>query len=189
MRRAGLLSMLLLLALPALAQSTSFKADPTQSKVAFRVGGTLHETHGTFSLKSGDVTFGPGQISGLIVVSAGSGTSGNDTRDRRMTSSILDAPHFAEATFRPEHLTGEIASTGSSTVQVTGVLTLHGTPHDLTVPLEVHIDSKTCTAKTQFMIPYIQWGLKDPSTFLLKVDKEVTMEITLVGQISTSTQR
>jgi polyisoprenoid-binding protein YceI len=189
MRRAGLLSMLLLLALPLLAESSRFEADPAQSKVAFRVGGTMHEVHGTFHLGSGNVTFGPGQISGLIVVSAASGVSGSDTRDRRMTTSILEAPHFAEATFRPEHLTGEIAPTGGSSVQVTGVLTLHGTPHDLTVPLEVHIDGKTCTANTRFIIPYIEWGLKNPSTFLLKVDKEVAMEVTLVGQLSTSEQR
>jgi polyisoprenoid-binding protein YceI len=81
-------------------------------------------------------------------------------------------------------MNGSIASTGDSTVQVDGVFALHGTPHDLTIPMQIHIDGKTATAKTHFMIPYVKWGLKDPSTLLLKVDKEVNMDITLAGQLS-----
>jgi hypothetical protein len=57
----------------------------------------------------------------------------------------------------------------------------------VTVPVQIHIDGKTCTRKTRFVIPYVKWGLKDPSTFLLRVDKEVEMEIALVGQLSATT--
>jgi hypothetical protein len=84
-------------------------------------------------------------------------------------------------------MVGSISAIGDSVVQVEGVFTLHGAPHDLTVPMQIHIGGTTCTAKTRFMIPYVKWGLKDPSTFLLRVDKEVGMEITLVGQLSSST--
>lgn len=174
----------------ALAQSTKLVIDPAQSKVAFSLGDVLHQVHGTFQVQSGMVEFDHGspQLSGLIVVVAGSGKSGNNTRDRRMTFDILDAPHFAEATFSPRHLSGEIAPGGDSAVQMNGVLMLHGTPHDLTVPIQIQVDGKTCTAKTRFTIPYVKWGLKDPSTFILRVDKEVEMDITLVGQLSTLMQ-
>jgi polyisoprenoid-binding protein YceI len=103
-----------------------------------------------------------------------------------MSADILNAQKFAEATFVPQHMNGSIAPTGDSTVQIDGVFTLHGTPHDLTVPMQIHIDGTNCTARTHFVIPYVKWGLKDPSTFLLHVDKQVNMDITLAGQVSGS---
>jgi polyisoprenoid-binding protein YceI len=150
------------------------------------LGDVLHSVHGSFHVESGTVQFDPGspQISGSIVVAAGSGKSGNDTRDHKMSTDILNASKFTEATFVPRHMNGSLAANGDSTVQVDGVFTLHGTPHDLTVPMQIHIDGKACTAKTHFVVPYVKWGLKDPSTFLLRVDKEVAMDITLTGQLA-----
>lgn len=183
----------LLLFIPAIArgraQVETFTVNPERSEVAFSIGDVLHQVHGTFRIQSGSVQFNSGSspMSGSIVVAAGSGKSGNSTRDHRMTVDILNAPQFAEATFDPTHLNGAIAATGDSTVQVDGVFILHGTPHDLTLPIQIHTEGKTCTAKAHFMIPYVKWGLKDPSTFLLRVNKEVDMEITLVGQLSTAT--
>jgi polyisoprenoid-binding protein YceI len=173
----------------AFAQSKTFTVNPDQSEVAFSLGDVLHQVHGTFHIQNGNVSFDDRSphLSGSIVVAAGSGKSGNNTRDRRMTVDILNAPQFAEASFSPKQMIGSVAAAGDSAVQVVGVLMLHGTAHDLTVPMQIHIDGKTCTAKTRFVIPYVKWGLKDPSTFLLRVDKEVEMEITLVGQLSATT--
>jgi hypothetical protein len=67
---------------------------------------------------------------------------------------------------------------------VTGVFTLHGTPHDLTVPMQIHIEGSSLTAKTRFTVPYVKWGLKDPSIFILKVAKEVDIDLKLVGGLS-----
>jgi polyisoprenoid-binding protein YceI len=173
------------------AQDRTFTVDPDRSEVMFSLGDVLHQVHGTFRVQGGSVRFDSGsfQMSGAIVVAAGSGNSGNSTRDHRMSVGILNAAQFTVVTFDPTHLYGSVAATGDSTVQVDGVFTLHGTPHNLTLPIQIHMDGKTCTAKTRFMIPYVQWGLKDPSTFLLRVNKEVDMEISLVGQLSTTTPR
>jgi polyisoprenoid-binding protein YceI len=169
-----------------LAQGKTFVVNPDQSDVVFSLGDVLHQVHGTFHVQGGSVRFDSSspQLAGAIVVAAGSGKSGNTTRDHRMTVDILNAPQFTEASFKPTHMDGAIAATGDSTVQVNGVFTLHGTPHDLTVPMQIHMDGNTCTAKTHFMIPYVKWGLKDPSTFILRVNKEVDMEITLVGEVA-----
>jgi hypothetical protein len=59
-----------------------------------------------------------------------------------------------------------------------------GNPHDLTVPMQIHIDGNQCIVKGHFVAPYVKWGLKDPCIFILKVAKEVDIDLTLVGNLS-----
>jgi len=101
-----------------------------------------------------------------------------------MNSDVLDVTHFAEVSFAPKSFQGTVKASGDSTIQVTGVFTLHGTPHDLTVPMQIHIDGSALTAKTNFQVPYVQWGLKDPSIFILKVAKVVDIDLSLSGSLS-----
>jgi hypothetical protein len=50
--------------------------------------------------------------------------------------------------------------------------------------MQVHIDGSSLTAKGHFTVPYVQWGLKDPSVFILSVAKEVDIDLTLTGQVA-----
>lgn len=183
-----LLALPLLLTLPALAQHQTFTVAPDASAVAFTLGGSEHSTHGTFHVKDGAIAFDPSAhtLSGTIDVAAGSGNSGSQGRDKKMTNDVLDAPHFADVTFTPHSYQGTLAPTGDSTLQVTGTFTLHGTPHEITVPVQVHLDGSNSTVKTHFTVPYVQWGLKDPSVFILKVAKQVDIDLTLAGRLSTN---
>jgi hypothetical protein len=56
--------------------------------------------------------------------------------------------------------------------------------HEITIPILVHLESTTAAAKARFAVPYIQWGLKDPSFLFWKADKEVAIDLNLVGTIS-----
>jgi hypothetical protein len=50
--------------------------------------------------------------------------------------------------------------------------------------MQVHIENGRMTAKGHFTVPYVQWGLKDPSIFILKVAKEVGIDLALTGGLS-----
>jgi polyisoprenoid-binding protein YceI len=180
-----LLALLLTSASSVLAQHQTFNVSPENSDVAFSLGGNAHAVHGTFHLQSGTIDFDSSErkISGTVLVAAGSGNSGEPSRDRKMNSDVLDVAHFADISFAAQSYQGTIAPSGDSTIQVTGVFTLHGTPHDLTVPMQIHIDGDKLTAKTHFTVPYVKWGLKDPSIFILKVAKEVDIDLTLNGRL------
>ena len=184
----------LFLALPfilapiAFAQHQNFTVNPDAGKVAFSLGGSGHHVDGSFHVQSGSIDFDRSAqaISGLVVVAAGSGNSGDQGRDKKMNSDVLDVAHFAEIAFAPKSFQGTIAASGDSTIQVSGVFTLHGTAHELTVPMQIHIEGSTLTAKAHFTVPYVQWGLKDPSIFVLKVAKVVDVDLTLEGSLSSS---
>jgi polyisoprenoid-binding protein YceI len=180
------LALSLALAPFAFAQHQTFTVNPDASKVAFSLGGNTHHVDGTFHVQSGSIDFDRSAqtISGSVVVAAGSGNSGDQGRDKKMNSDVLDVSHYADVSFVPKSYQGTIAPTGDSTIQVTGVFTLHGTPHDLTVPMQIHIDGTSLTAKTHFAVPYVQWGLKDPSIFVLKVAKEVGIDLALAGSLN-----
>jgi polyisoprenoid-binding protein YceI len=168
------------------AQQQTFTASPTACSVAFALTGTGHEVKGTFHVQSGTIQFdrSASKMSGLIVVSAVSGESGDKGRDKNMRSNVLDVEHFADVTFAPQSYQGAIAPSGDSTIQVMGTFTLHGALHDLTVPMQVHIERSSVTARGKFVIPYVKWGLKDPSVFILKVAKDVQIDLTLVGTLA-----
>lgn len=181
----------LFLALPlsivsvAFARHQTFTVNPDTSQVAFALAATGHHVQGTFHVQSGSIVFDRSTpaLSGEIVVAAGSGNSGEPRRDKKMNTDVLDVPHFAEVTFEPKSYQGTIAPSGDSDIQVSGVFTLHGTSHDITVPMQIHIDGTNITAKGHFTVPYVQWGLKDPSIFILKVAKEVGIDLSLAGAL------
>ena len=168
------------------AQHQTFTVNPDASKVAFALGGNTHHVDGTFHVQSGSIDYDRSAqtISGSVIVAAGSGNSGDQGRDKKMNSDVLDVAHFADVSFVPKSYQGTIPASGDFTIQVTGVFTLHGTPHDLTAPMQIHIEGTALTAKTHFTVPYVQWGLKDPSIFILKVAKVVDIDLTLTGSLT-----
>ena len=170
----------------AFAQHQNFVVDPNASQVAWTLGGGGHHVNGTFHVQTGTIDFDrtTHTISGSVVVAAGSGNSGEASRDKKMNKDVLDVEHYSEITFIPTKYDGTIAPTGDSTIQVSGSFTLHGTPHDLSVPMQIRIDGGALSAKTHFIVPYVQWGLKDPSWGFLKVAKEVGIDLTLSGKLT-----
>lgn len=160
--------------------------DPSTTKVEFTLADVLHTVHGSFRLKSGNIHFDPtsGIAGGALVVDATSGQSGNNTRDHKMNKEILESDKFPEAVFTPKKVIGQLAMQGGSQVQVQGMFRLHGADHDITLVVPVQIDGNQIKVQTQFDIPFVKWGMKDPSTFVLRVNKVVQMSISGNEKIS-----
>jgi polyisoprenoid-binding protein YceI len=163
----------------------TLKIDPATSHLYWTLGSTLHTVHGTFALKPGAVKFDPasGNASGEFVADATSGQSGNDSRDRKMHGEILESGRYAEVIFCPNRIEGKISAQGSSSVQVHGKFRLHGAEHELTVPVQAELNGHRWKGSAKFSVPYIQWGLKSPNTFLLKADPAVQIELELSGPL------
>ncbi len=148
----------------------------------------LHTVHGTFKMKSGIVSFDPksGTASGVILVDATSGESGNQTRDKKMHKEILESQRYPEITFTPQRVTGNLVPNGNSTIQVQGLFHIHGSDHDLTLSIPVKISGDTVKVSTSFVVPYQDWGIKNPSTFLLRVENNVQVNVSAAGRITTT---
>jgi polyisoprenoid-binding protein YceI len=159
--------------------------DPTQSKVHWTLGSTLHTVHGTFAFKNGTVRLDPatGKANGEIVVCATSGDSGNDSRDKKMHKEVLESAQYPDVIFRPDRVEGKISPKAQLAVQVHGVFVLHGREHELTVPVQAELAGDHWAGSTKFSVPFIDWGLKNPSSFLLKVNHAVEVELELKGSV------
>ncbi len=165
------------------AQESVVQLDTTQTKIEFTLGDILHTVHGTFKLKSGTIRLdsSTGKMSGAIIVDATSGDSGNGSRDRRMHREILESGKFTEIIFTPNEVKGALAPQGSFRMEVSGRFHLHGQDHEVTLPIDIQADGQQLRLTTHLIVPYVQWGLKNPSTFILRVSDKVTIDIHTVA--------
>jgi polyisoprenoid-binding protein YceI len=175
-----------ILAPAALAQHQTFVVNPDASEVKITLKTTHELVNGAFHIQSGSIEFDRGtpKMLGSVVVLAGSGKTGNDSRDKKMNKDILKVEQYATVSFEPKTYTGALALSGDSNLQVTGIFTLLGTPHEITIPILVHLEGTTATAKAHFVIPYVQWGLKNPSFLIWKADDDVAIDLSLAGRLS-----
>jgi polyisoprenoid-binding protein YceI len=157
---------------------------PAKTSVDFTLGDVLHTVHGSFNLNHGTVHFdtATNKISGEILVDAASGHSGSDARDKKMDGEVLESARYPEIAFRPGRVEGRVADLGASTIRVHGMFSIHGAEHEITIPVQVEMGPGWWTAVLNFEVPYIKWGMKNPSTFLLRVDQSVDIKIQASGE-------
>ncbi len=186
MKSIAIFAIAVVLGPATLAQHQTFVVNPDASEVKMTLNTTHEVVNGTFHIQSGSIEFdrNPPKMSGSVVVLAGSGKTGNNSRDKKMNKDILKVEQHSTVSFEPKSYTGAIATSGDSTIQVTGVFTLLGTPHEITIPMLIHLDSATATARAHFVVPYVQWGLKNPSFLIWKADNDVAIDLSLTGRVS-----
>jgi len=153
----------------------------------FTLGAVLHTVQGTFKVKSGTIRYdlSSGQASGQVAVDVRSGETGDAARDRQMHEAVLESDRFPDAVFTLDHVTGRFALDTESQVRIHGLLRIHGAEHEMTIPATVKVQNNIASATARFPIPYVDWGMKDPSNFLLRVDKIVDVQVQLNGSLVT----
>ncbi len=172
----------------ALALAVVLTIAPGQS-VSYTLGAVLHTVKGTFNVKDGQIRFNPsdGTAAGDIVIDLTTGQSGDGKRDAHMQHDVLQTDRYPQAVFSAEHVDGHLASDGPSHLDVQGSLLIHGDRHPFVLPVDVIGDHGRLTAHTRFTVPYAAWGMKNPSTFFLRVDDHVTIDVNAPLTLSSAT--
>jgi len=152
---------------------------PANTKIDWTLSATAHTVHGTFALKHGTVTFDSetGKASGEVVADLSTGQTGNDGRDKNMHARVLESAKYPEAVFTVDRFEGKFDPAGASAVKLHGAFKIHGVAHELTMDVKSKSANGQLDADITFSIPFISWGMKDPSNFLLKVGKTVDVAI------------
>jgi polyisoprenoid-binding protein YceI len=190
-RQYGFLLFALLLGLVPVAEAQSpatkvtVHLDTEKTEIHWTLHTTLHTVQGSFRLKGGIMTFDPksGAAQGEFLVDVGSGESGDKTRDEKMQSEVLESRKYPEAFFHPVKVSGVLKPGGTANLTVEGTLNLHGADHPLTLQTTVQMNGSDAVATTHFIIPYAAWGMKDESRLLLRVDKEVSVDVMARGTV------
>ena len=165
------MALLGLYALDATAEPLVLILSPERTRLTFTVGATGHVIEGLLALQSGEIHFDPetGEASGQVLIDLRRAITGNRLRDHEMHTSVLETEQYPIATFRPSRVTGSFVPSGPSELALAGVLSLHGVEHSMILPVRVKATGETVSAETVFEVPYVAWGLHNPSLLFLRV--------------------
>jgi polyisoprenoid-binding protein YceI len=170
----------------AALRAGTLELDPSKTLIEFSLRGSLHTTHGQFRLKRGRISADQrtGNAEGEIIVDAASGESGDPLRDDRMRDAVLETASWPEITFKPRRIVGNLDSNGNFRANLEGLLLLHGSKHDVVIEAQGQMTERQLIATAHFSIPYVEWGLKDPSILFLAVANRVDIKIATAGSIT-----
>jgi polyisoprenoid-binding protein YceI len=160
--------------------------DPAHTTIEFRLTGDLHTTHGSFWLRSGTIRVDPatGKAGGEVIVDADTGQTGISMRDSTMKDSVLEVNRFPEITFTPQSVTGQRMPDGSFRAELLGVLQVHGADHPITIDTQGRLSGDEVTATGNFTVPYVKWGMKNPSFLFLTVADTVAIDVSVEGHVT-----
>jgi len=172
--------------IPVWAGEQLLRFDPETTDVSFFVNATGHDFHGSLVLKEGQIRFDPqtGEASGKITIDARRAETGNKKRDKKMHHKVLESEQYPLFRFVPTHIEGQLADSGTSEVTLHGTLSIRGDEHPLVLPTTVEMTDGHLKANTTFPIPYVEWGMHNPSMLILRVAKVVEVTISTEGTLT-----
>ena len=100
-----------------------------------------------------------------------------------MHANVLESQRFPEIAFLPERISEVRGNSRQRGATVHGRIKIHGGEHPFAIPVEADVDQSRIRIRARFVLPYVQWGMKDESTFLLRVGKTIAVDIDAVGTL------
>src|SRR6201996_4452814 len=96
MKSFAVLALTVILAPAAFAQHQTFAINPDASEIKMTLNTTHEVVNGTFHIQSGSIEFDRSspKMSGSVAVLAGSGKTGNGSRDKKMNKDILKVDQY-----------------------------------------------------------------------------------------------
>ena len=161
------------------AEHIAFHFNPAQTQIHWKLRENFHTVRGTLTLNGGLLALNTatGDAQGEILVDIGTLQSGNSKRDASIKQEVLDADKYPQAFFHPTHVSGALKEGAGQQLNLSGAFNIHGADHPLTVTAWIDKSGNQANVKARFKLPYVDWGMKRPSGFLWKADKEVEIEI------------
>ncbi len=171
---------------PATAAETILRLDPAATDVSFEVPATGHDVHGLLRLASGEVRFDPatGKAAGTITVDARSAATGNGSRDETLHQKVFESELFPSFVFTAQRVEGTVPAAGKGAIELHGTMRIHGADHPMVLPAEVEVHGVEVTAVTTFAVPYVEWGMHNPSILMLRVADSVAVTVHAEGSLA-----
>ena len=170
---------------PAHAVEQTLSLDPAATKISFTLGSTLHTVHGTLQLDEGTIVFDDelGTASGGVVIDAASAETGNRKRDKKMHHKVLASETHPLIVFTPQKMQHRLVDDGSGRILLGGTVSVHGVEHAVDLDATVSRRGQRITASFDLPVPFVEWGMEDPSVFVFRTDKEVLVHVDLQGTL------
>ncbi len=164
----------------------TLEIDSVRTAITFSLKATGHTVHGTALVSEGSMRIDPvtGLASGRIVVEADKVGTGNGSRDKAMHREVLESEKYPLIVFEPRRVEGEILADATSHVQLHGVISIHGADHPVVLPTVVSLKGAGLGASSTLDIPFLAWGMHDPSIWFLKVSDTVSVQIEVTGTVA-----
>lgn len=160
--------------------------DPESTSLDFVLDATMHTVRGRLASASGRIAFDPetALASGELVIDFAEADSGIARRDRKMHEQVLETDRYPTAVYRVDRLDlPHSLKQGRNELQLHGELDFHGSKRQVSVPAVATLTGDRVTATAWLDVPYVAWGLDDPSFLVLRVGKTVRVEIEIAGRL------
>jgi len=188
--RTPIVNLLLMLAaaVPASAEELALRLDPARTIVAFTLQATMHKVEGVLPVSSGEIHFdrATGRASGQIVMDARRATTNSEGRDKKMHAEVLESGQYPTVVFTPGRIEVKEEGPDRGIVRLAGTLSIHGVDHAVELVAAVRREDDRIVVDAPLVIPYVAWGMHDPSAFVLRVAKQVDVTIHAVGILSSA---